>query len=76
MKIKLLHIFYAHRGPEPSGWHLDSVKLLFEPHDLWVGLFWKRERTLFGNWLTFYLALIPTLPLRIEFHEIHGEILP
>jgi hypothetical protein len=36
-----------------------SIRLLFEPRDLWVGLFIKDRHT-------FYLCLVPALPLLIR----------
>jgi hypothetical protein len=43
-----------------------SIKLLFEPRDLWIGLYVKPRFAEGGYWITtFYLCLVPMLPLRI-----------
>lgn len=36
--------------------------LIFEPRDLWVGVYWDRTR----YELAVYICLIPTLPLRLR----------
>jgi hypothetical protein len=45
-----------------------EIKLIFEPRDLWIGLYWNKEKMPGGKpWvLTLYLCLIPMLPLRIK----------
>jgi hypothetical protein len=37
------------------------VEFLFEPRDLWVGLFWDRR----PNARLFYICLVPTLVIKI-----------
>lgn len=45
-----------------------EIKLIFEPRDLWVGLYWDKKAMSSGKpWvLTLYFCLIPMLPLRIK----------
>lgn len=49
-----------------------SVKLLFEPRDLWVGVYWNTFRTpadMYGPAMGFFemcICLIPMLPLRLR----------
>ena len=47
-----------------------KLRLIFEPRDLWVGLFWKHNvQGWDGGWWegwSFYLTIIPMLPLRLE----------
>lgn len=38
-----------------------TVRIRFEPRDLWIGLFWDRS-ALTGN-LCLYLCLIPCFPI-------------
>lgn len=50
-------------------------KLLFEPRDLWVGIYWNRQSTLvferdfkYGSEIIIwdvYICLVPMLPLRL-----------
>jgi hypothetical protein len=46
------------------------LKAIFEPRDLWVGLYWKHDvQGWDGGWWEgwwFYLALLPTLVLRLN----------
>ena len=38
-----------------------GIWLLFEPRDLWIGVFWKRDCT----HIHIYITVIPTLPVLI-----------
>lgn len=38
-----------------------TVKLLVEPRDLWVGLYWNR----FPKALDLYVCIVPVLPVNI-----------
>lgn len=42
-----------------------SAALLFEPHDLWIGAYWKRYVEMGNRVLVLYLCLIPMLPIRL-----------
>lgn len=35
--------------------------LVFEPRDLWIGLYWTRD----GGQFVFYICLLPTLVLKV-----------
>lgn len=38
--------------------------MTFEPRDLWVGLYWKRDRNFVGaETLTVYVCLVPMFPI-------------
>jgi hypothetical protein len=39
-----------------------NISLLWEPRDMWVGLYWQR---ICGHTLL-YICLIPCLPIRID----------
>jgi len=44
-----------------------SLRLLWEPRDLWIGVFWNRisgERLL-GDYLLVYVCAIPLFPISI-----------
>ncbi len=40
-----------------------NARILFEPRDLWIGVFWDRRPAE----LRVYVCLIPTLPLLLTF---------
>ncbi len=45
-----------------------ELELLFEPRDLWIGMYWKRRKSWgFANasW-EFYICIVPTLPIHLE----------
>lgn len=51
-----------------------KVRLLFEPRDLWVGVYWDREdigsaNGLFGCDWRVYICVVPMLPIRISWSE-------
>lgn len=37
-----------------------KVHILFEPRDLWIGVYWDRQRGI-------YLCIIPCFPIHITF---------
>lgn len=39
-----------------------SVRVLFEPRDLWLGVYWDRR----PGALVVYVCVLPMLPIRIE----------
>ena len=53
MSAATLHIF-----PALGRWY---SALVFEPRDLWIGLYWTRD----DEQLVFYVCLLPTLVLKI-----------
>lgn len=47
-----------------------KVKLLWEPRDLWIGLYWTRITAHHpsADGMAFYICLIPCLPLKVSFN--------
>lgn len=46
------------------------IRLLFEPRDIWIGVYWRRERRQFGpGVLWVYICLLPMLPIRIRIQD-------
>lgn len=43
-----------------------NIKLLFEPRDLWIGLYWTVKWSGWDRKLFLYFCLIPTLPLLVS----------
>lgn len=49
-----------------------NVKIYFDVHDLWVGLYWTRTPNLYFRWQwTFYLCALPLLVLRVQYASKH-----
>jgi hypothetical protein len=43
-----------------------ALALLFEPRDLWIGIYWRTGREGPRRTLTLYLCLLPCLPIRLS----------
>lgn len=48
-----------------NGW--TTVQLLFEPRDLWIGVYWEILMEMGTQWCTLYITIVPMFPWRIEF---------
>lgn len=46
-----------------KGWH---ISLLFEPRDLWIGLYWNYQR---NSAYEFYLCIIPAFPILLIIYD-------
>lgn len=49
-----------------------SVSLIWEPRDIWIGLFWDKKH----SERTWYLCLLPLLPIRFKLLKSFGGIFP
>ncbi len=49
-----------------------SIKLLWEPRDLWLGVYWTRD----SDSATVYICLLPCLPIRIKRVRSYGGKFP
>jgi len=49
-----------------------SASLCLEPHDMWIGLFWRRG---WQEW-TAWLCLVPCFPLRVHYQRSYGGRFP
>jgi hypothetical protein len=45
-----------------------SVSVIFEPRDIWVGVWWDRK----GDTRSVYVCLIPCLPIRFKLIRSYG----
>lgn len=55
----------------PNDYHFGfkiSTSIVFEPRDLWVGAYWRRES---GEFFL-YLCVIPMMPIRFHFKRSYG----
>ncbi len=46
---------------KPRWHHFWEWQVIFEPRDIWVGVYWKR----WPKAVEFYVCLVPMVPLRI-----------
>lgn len=50
--------------------HSLAVRLLFEPRDLWIGVYWTYEKfqnpSYWPRMFTLYLGVLPTLPIQLR----------
>lgn len=63
-------------GPVPIGVAVSrklSFKIQLVPQDLWVGLFWKKDGH--QSW-TWYLCLLPCLPIRLKLKSSCSGLFP
>lgn len=44
-----------------------SIHILFEPHDLWIGVYWRTFMEGGDKMLQLYVCILPTLPIQITF---------
>ena len=44
-----------------------SIRCLFEPRDLWVGVYWNFVRDDWKRQLDVYICVVPMLPVRLRF---------
>jgi hypothetical protein len=44
-----------------------AVALLWEPRDLWVGVYWNTWWECGEQWVDLYVCPVPLLPIRISF---------
>ena len=49
-------------------WQKYTVALLWEPRDLWFGVYWRTDRARGYRELVLYICLVPCLPLRFEIY--------
>lgn len=44
-----------------------TARILWEPRDLWIGLYWNRERHggFIAEVLDFYICIVPCFPVRL-----------
>jgi hypothetical protein len=49
-----------------------SLRLIWEPRDIWIGLYWEGS---FNDWRA-YLCLLPCLPIRLHVKRSYGGIFP
>lgn len=43
-----------------------TVALLWEPRDLWLGLYWNPYEEAGRRWVALYICLLPCLPIRLD----------
>lgn len=46
-----------------------SITLIFEPRDIWIGVYWDWKIDYFCNRYFIYFTLIPTIVIRLVFDK-------
>jgi hypothetical protein len=67
-----VHRSYWNRGVVGGGKGYStkvSVKLIWEPRDLWIGVYWQRDSV---DDLIVYICLLPMLPVRLHWVRSWG----
>ena len=44
-----------------------AVALIFEPRDLWVGVYWDRYWEMGERPIDLYICIVPMLPIRLSY---------
>lgn len=47
-----------------------GLSVLFDPRDIWIGVFWNREKHMF-DLLAVYICFIPMFPIKLGF-DVEG----
>jgi hypothetical protein len=70
----------CHRPRREDGVTFDRLYFAFEPRDLWVGVFWRWDESLWADppdrryqVLRVFICLIPTLPIVFKFRRYLPE---
>lgn len=48
-----------------------SLKIIWEPRDLWIGVYWTTDSRWRDNRIV-YLCLLPCLPIRLHYQRSYG----
>jgi len=58
-------------GKDEEPHHRLTAKWLWEPRDIWIGVFWNRTsgERLLNDYLLIYVCIIPCLPIAIAWRE-------
>ena len=43
-----------------------SVRLIWEPRDFWIGVYWERVYEVYERGFDLYVCLVPMFPIRIS----------
>ena len=56
------------------GWN-KRISILFEPRDLWIGVYWDRHVSKCPGWnVVFFVCIVPMFPIKVEWgQELAGE---
>ena len=43
-----------------------SISAKFEPHDLWIGVYWRCGHLGSQRWIEVYICIVPMFPIILE----------
>lgn len=73
-ELQLFRVFWMKGAFDGKGYdNKVSAKIIWEPRDLWLGLYWDVTR-LGASFqaIKLYLCIVPCLPLRVHYKRSYG----
>jgi hypothetical protein len=46
-----------------------SICIKFNPHDIWIGIYWRRSTSLWRQITDIYVCVLPMLPIHISWSK-------
>jgi len=56
-----------------KAWAHLTIALLWEPRDLWFGVYWDHRKALVDSSMYVYVCIVPMLPIRATWPDRHAR---